>query len=229
MKESNMKTATKKKSKTAVKKKTKELHVSFLLDRTGSMSSCLQATISGFNEYTNTLKKDKKNKYLFTLTQFDSKSIDTIQNKVTIAKVIKLDAKNYRPRDCTNLYDAIGKTITELGKEKDVLFVIQTDGQENASKEFTREKISELIKQKESDGWTFVYLGANQDAWSVGQSFGINGANTFTYDNSVKGNEILYGAMAHSTVMYADAVNNGDNSLKRSFFAKADTKKNKKQ
>ena len=208
--------------KKVIKKKnnstSKNLLVSFLLDRTGSMINCLQGTITGFNEYINSLKVDKKNKYLFTLTQFDSDGIDIIHNKVKLDSVIKLDDKNYVPRAMTPLYDAIGKTIKELDKESNVLMVIQTDGEENASKEFTKDKICDLIKAKTKNGWTFVYLGTNQDAWAVGSTLGFLKANTMSYVGDNDGTKKLYSGLGVATVAYANAVNANNTTVKNKFF-----------
>ena len=112
--------------------------VSYILDETGSMMGFKTQTISGFNEYIKTLKADKLVKYKMTLTRFNSNSISIDYLDKPIADVPELTSDTYRPRDLTPLYDAIGKTITDIESKKavgkDILFVIMTDGQENASK-----------------------------------------------------------------------------------------------
>jgi hypothetical protein len=109
----------------------------------------------------------------------------------------------------TGLYDAVGKTIndveSELKKVKKsqrpdkILVAIVTDGGENASKEFTHSDIKKLIKKKECDDWQFVFLAADQDAFSVGTSFGVRGGNTFTYSNTSSGNAMMFDSLGYAT------------------------------
>lgn len=211
--------------------------VSFLLDRTGSMDICQEATIDGFNEYINTLKQDCGDEVYFTLTQFDNQSIDVIHDRVSILRVSKLNKKTYVPRGMTNLNDAIGGTIHWVETSiKDfpvdsVIFVIMTDGLENASKEHTKQSVAKLIEKKEKSGWKFVYLGANQDSFSEGLSRGIsaNGIRDFTYDNI----PTTYAAMGMSTNMYRNTMNKaivkGENPVtvaqNHSFFENPDEDK----
>jgi hypothetical protein len=165
----------------------KKMLVSFVLDETGSMSTFKLQTISGFNEYIDTLKKEKNAKdVLFTLTKFNSEKVDTVYNGSKLEDVVHLNEDSYRPNALTPLYDAVGRTIHSLedkvtGKKQNVLLVIQTDGQENASKEFTCESIFKLIDEKKKLGWTFVFLGADQDAWLASSVMGISLGNTLSY------------------------------------------------
>jgi len=165
----------------------KILQVSFVLDETGSMEIVKQETISGFNEYIDTLKKGKNVKDIrFTLTQFDSEHVNIVYDSVAVNKVAHRDNDNYRPGAMTPLYDAVGKTIRALekkvkGKKQSALLIIQTDGEENASREYSRDNIFKLIDEKKNLGWTFVFLGANQDRYLASQNFGIPIGNTMTY------------------------------------------------
>ena len=166
--------------------KRKKTLVSFLLDETGSMADCLDSTINGFNEYVKNLQRDdeKYAKMFFTLTKFNSRAITTVHNNVPVAGVPMLNRDTYKPGEMTPLYDAIARTIKETEsatKKKAVLFIIMTDGSENASKEYSRQQVFDLIQQKEKDGWTFAYLGANQDAWTVASSIGIAQASAAAY------------------------------------------------
>lgn len=161
--------------------------VSFLLDETGSMDSVRDATISGFNEYLGTLKSNE-NKVLFTLTQFNSTKIDTVHAGTPVKSVAPLTRETYRPAANTPLYDAIAHVIhaTEAAVEgkltgPQVLVVIMTDGHENASREYNRDRIFRLISEKEAAGWTFAFLGANQDAWAVAESIGVQRGNSLNY------------------------------------------------
>jgi len=183
--------------------------VSFILDETGSMEVVKQQTISGFNEYIQTLRKDKNSKdMLFTLTKFNSDKVEVVSDGVALEEVVTLDDKNYQPSALTPLYDAIGATIHSLeskvkGKKQAALVVIQTDGEENASKEFTREKIFTLIDDKKKLGWTFAFLGADIDAWDASAKLGIAIGNTMNYA-SADTSKTLRG-MATATVGYVSS------------------------
>ena len=173
-------------------------YVYFLLDQTGSMGSYLSQTISGFNEYINSLKKQKG--FRLSLTLFNSAETELRYKELDISKVEELNDKTYIPDNTTPLYDALGKAITEAEKSRDkkdkVLFVVFTDGLENASKEYDFKKISEMISEKRKDGWEFVYLGANQDAWDVGGRIGISLDNisSFNQDKTGKTFQVAYTA-----------------------------------
>lgn len=201
------------------KKKTTTL-VGFVLDETGSMLSVQQATVSGFNEYVDTLRQ-KTGNLLFTLVQFNAEKVQTVHRAIPIAQVPPLTHDTYQPMFGTPLYDAvaqmIGDTAREVAAMKDkpsVLIVIMTDGEENASREFSREKLFALIKQKETEGWSFAFLGANQDAWSVGQSIGVGGANSLNYDAAHTGGALR--AAAAVTVDYALADDEERDALRAS-------------
>jgi len=150
----------------------KEKHISFILDETGSMMSIKDKTISDFKEYIQSIKSCKG---VFTLTKFNSNKVEVVYTK-PIKDVPELTKTTYLPDATTPLYDAIGKTIKALevdeGKQE-LLVVILTDGQENASKEYDKKAIQALMKEKESKGWTFVYLGVGQAAWDEGHKMGM--------------------------------------------------------
>lgn len=179
--------------------------VNFILDKSGSMSSVQDSTISGFNEYIQTLQKDKKSKYEFTLTLFD-----TITSQPHIQKDIKdvpsLNKETYNPDGYTALYDAVCTTIknTKEAKNQKVLTVIMTDGEENSSKEYTQVEMKNLIEDKEKEGnWKFVYLGANQDSYAAAQKFGINPNNTANFNATARGMNMTMSTMASNTVNFS--------------------------
>jgi len=157
----------------AEQKGTADVAVGFCLDESGSMSSCWDATINGFNEYRKSLRK-QEGKTTLTLTKFSAgggANFRVVHASQPIKAVTKLDKTTYTPHGGTPLYDAIGHTITEmdahlktLDEQPSVIIVIQTDGFENSSREYTREGIAKLIKRREKKGWKFIYLGADQDA-----------------------------------------------------------------
>jgi hypothetical protein len=180
------------------------LKVVVLIDESGSMSSCETATISGFNEYIQKLQKENKN-ITVTLTKFNSDGVTMAFSNLPVHKVPFLSHENYNPSACTPLYDAIGKTITQDKINKKTLFIIMTDGQENASKEYSLSAIQSLIKEQEKQGWSFVYLGADQDAWGNAHSLGLSHGNVMNY--SSHDTTRMYGCLASETVGYSQSKN----------------------
>lgn len=167
-------------------------HIAVLLDRSGSMGEVKAETISGFNHFLKEQKSAGDNATL-TLVQFDSEGIDTVFNAKPIKDVPDLTPETYEPRSWTPLLDALGKTINDTGthlantseseRPDKVVFVVITDGQENASREFTRARIKEMINhQSDVYKWQFVYLGANQDAFAEAQGMGMNRDNVANYE-----------------------------------------------
>lgn len=170
----------------------KEMDIVFLLDRSGSMGGIEEDTIGGYNSY---LKKQAKNNVLVTTVLFDDQ-YEMINNREKIEKVKELDNKKYFVRGSTALLDAIGKTIVFLDekKAKKVLFVITTDGMENASRKYTKSMIKEMIEGHSN--WEFMYIGANIDSYAEGGSIGIKRTNIANYEKSSRGVGNLFGAVA---------------------------------
>lgn len=161
------------------------LVICFILDETRSMDKIKSETISGFNEYIEILKNDESSKSaLFALTKFNSDKIELVYDGIALENVEPLSDKNYHPAAITPLYDAIGRTIHTLKtrhEESPVLVVIQTDGQENASRQFTKTMVKELIAERQKAGWTFAFLGADIDAYTASSAIGISKGNTERY------------------------------------------------
>lgn len=183
----------------------KNTHITFILDRSGSMFSIREQTISGFNNFVNEQKKLPGYASLSLIQFDDTDPFEIIEDFTDIRSVKQLDASVFIPRGSTPLYDAIGKGIayTEQNIKKYsqnkpvevddfdtdsqvelVIFVILTDGYENASKEFTHESIKNLITEKKNSGWEVVFLGANMDAVEVGTSMGVNFGKTMSFSAS---------------------------------------------
>ena len=187
----------------------KKMFISFILDETGSMQSVKSQTVSGFNEYLETLKEgDDAGRIRFALTQFNAEKVDVVYDGVRLDEVAELTEETYWPTSMTPLYDAIGHTIRALekrlaGKKRNVLVVIQTDGAENASKEFTQEGIFSLISEKKGAGWTFAFLGADQDAWQTGARLGIERGNVISYASGKT--RQTFGKTAAATLNYASS------------------------
>jgi len=164
--------------------------IAFVLDRSGSMESCREATIGGFNSF---LQEQQKTEGLarLTLILFNDEYLVPI-DALPVAEILPLSSDSYVPRGSTALLDAIGRTIDELGarlaalSEKDwprqVIVAILTDGLENSSQDYTWQQIADVIKQQsEQYRWTFLFLGANQDAIATAVQMNITAANAAAY------------------------------------------------
>ena len=161
------------------------LHVTLILDESGSMQECKGAAIAGFNHYLGTLKSERAYTQV-TLTLFNSGKTEVRYRNVPVSAVQELDVETYRPNDTTPLYDAIGHTLTaarqQAPAEAKKLCVILTDGLENASQEFDRKKIFAMIKECKQEGWIFLYLGADHDVWAAGESLGVAQENRIAFN-----------------------------------------------
>jgi len=154
-----------------------------VLDRSGSMSSIGEATVEGFNKFLDE-QKNSEGEGFITLVQFDDRyEMDYQGIPVKDATPLVL-GENFIPRGSTALFDAIGKTIEDLNTDRDVVFVIITDGEENSSKTYKREAIMKMIETQTNEGWKFLFLAANQDAIKAGGSMGIRGDNSINYSSS---------------------------------------------
>jgi uncharacterized protein YegL len=174
----------------------KETDIIFILDRSGSMSGIEEDTIGGFNSFIKDHQKDK-NAYVTTVL-FDDK-YEVLYERKPIKEVEKLTPKEYYVRGCTALMDAIGKTINSLNKKiKDnkVLFVITTDGLENASREYDKAKIKKLIEKHSN--WEFIYIGADIDSYSEAAQLGIKSSNTANYCKSKRGVGALFDSVGQA-------------------------------
>ena len=182
-----------------------------VLDRSGSMHHIKADTIGGFNQFLNEQKK-QKGKAEMSLVLFDDQ-YEVVFERLDIQTIVELNDETFVPRGTTALLDAIGKTISSTystiksAKKKDrpeqVIFVVITDGMENASKEYTREAIFNMITEmKEKDKWEFMFLGANQDAIEVGGQYGFAADSSLTYAANSKGVSTSYMAMSDKISTY---------------------------
>ena len=163
---------------------TENLDLIFVMDRSGSMSGSEEDTIGGFNSFIQR-EKDKNLNTRVTTVLFDDQ-YEVLYKRKAIEDVAELTREEYWVRGCTALLDAIGRTITSLDKEIDnnVLFVIMTDGLENASREFSKEKIRNLIA---SHNWEFIYIGADIDSYHEAGNIGIRKSRTANYKKTREG------------------------------------------
>lgn len=173
--------------------KTKVFNV-IILDKSGSMECIRQAAIVGFNETLNGIKKAQEKfagtqEHSVSLVAFCACEMKQIFDKVPVAEAKPLTADDYQPCCCTPLYDAMGFTLNGMRKHvKDiddavVVVTIITDGLENASKEYNGRTIKELVEQLKGEGWSFTYMGANQDALEIAERMSIRNSRNFDYSN----------------------------------------------
>lgn len=173
----------------------------FILDRSGSMSGLEKDTIGGFNSMLEKQRKEPGDAVVSTVL-FDNET-EVIHDRVVIADVPNLTDKEYFVRGCTALLDAVGGAIHHIGnvhkyaRKEDVpektLFIITTDGMENASRHYTYDKVRYMIeRQKERYGWEFLFLGANIDAAAEAKRFGIDESMAANYHCDEVGTVLNY-------------------------------------
>lgn len=173
----------------------------FILDRSGSMSGLEADTIGGFNSMIEKQKKGEGEALISTVL-FDDRS-EVIHDRADVKTVAPMTEDDYFVRGCTALLDAIGGAIHHIGnihkyaRPEDVpehtLFVITTDGMENASRRYTSDKVKHMIeRQKSKFGWEFLFLGANIDAVETAKGFGIGADRAVNYHSDSKGTQLNY-------------------------------------
>ncbi len=185
--------------------------IAVILDRSGSMQSIRTDAIGGFNSFLES-QKAVPGEAKFTLVLFDHE-YQAVTLRTPLQEAKPLTADTYVPRGQTALYDAIGRTVNELGAQLantpegerpgKVVVAILTDGQENASREFTKERIAEMVKHQEQNyAWEFIYLGANQDAFAVSRGLGMRVENTANFAATGVGTRSAYDAVDRLTTSY---------------------------
>ena len=173
----------------------------FILDRSGSMAGLEADTIGGFNAMIEKQRREPGEAYISTVL-FDNDS-QVIHDRVPLERVPLMTREDYFVRGCTALLDAVGGAIRHIGnvhkyaREEDrpekTIFVITTDGMENASRAYTYDKVREMIRQKEVQfGWEFLFLGANIDAAREAARFGIRADHAANYHADRQGTSVIY-------------------------------------
>lgn len=161
-------------------------HITFILDRSGSMAAVLDDAIGGFNSLLEENKREGR-ECTMTLVKFDHE-YETVRSIAPLALVEPLSRKTYVPRGTTALLDAVGRAIRETGealsrleegaRPERVMVAILTDGYENASREYRREQVAKLISDQERDyNWAFLFVATGIDAWGQAEGIGIREAN----------------------------------------------------
>ena len=173
----------------------------FILDRSGSMSGLESDTIGGFNAMIEKQKKEAGEAVVSTVL-FDDESM-VVHDRLPLCRVPRMTDREYFTRGCTALLDALGGAIHHIGnvhkyaRKEDVpektLFVITTDGYENASKRYDYDKVRKMIeRQKKKYGWEFLFLGANIDAAAEARRFGISEDHAVNYKCDEEGTALNY-------------------------------------
>ena len=179
----------------------------FILDRSGSMSGLEKDTIGGFNSMIEKQKREDGQALVSTVL-FDNESV-VIHDRLPLDRVPPLTEREYYTRGCTALLDAVGGAIHHIGnihkyaRKEDVpektLFIITTDGYENASRRYDYEKVRHMIQhEKEKYGWEFLFLGANIDAAAEAKRFGIDADRAVTYKCDAAGTALNYDVISEA-------------------------------
>jgi len=168
--------------------------ISVILDESGSMRHAQSSTIAGFNEFVQGQKATEgAGRAYLTVTKLNAPHIHTLYKNKPIENVEPLTERDYQPSGGTNLNDAIGAAIMNVdsvlkavpeSERPGVIIVIMTDGEENASREYTNAQIKEMVAAGEAADYTFLFLGANIDAFSVGSAYGMSALNTVSYNTN---------------------------------------------
>ena len=173
----------------------------FILDRSGSMMGLEKDTIGGFNAMIEKQRREAGEAYISTVL-FDNES-EVLHDRVPLDKVPKMTEKDYYVRGCTALLDAVGSAVHHIGnvhkyaRKEDVpektIFVITTDGMENASRFYNYAKVKDMIRQRQEQyGWEFLFLGANIDAAREAARFGIHADRAANYHADSRGMDVIY-------------------------------------
>lgn len=179
----------------------------FILDRSGSMSGLEADTIGGFNAMIEKQRKEDGECYVSTVL-FDSYS-EVLHDRVKLSDIKHMTDEEYTVRGCTALIDAIGGAIHHIGnihkyaRPEDVpahtMFIITTDGMENASQKYTSDRVKHMIeRQKKRYGWEFLFIGANIDAVETAARYGIDRERAVNYNADKEGTRVMYESLARA-------------------------------
>ena len=189
----------------------KKTEIIFILDKSGSMSHLIDDTIGSFNSLISK-QKQEEGEALVTTVVFNQTS-QTIHDRINILDLPELTQNEYRPSGVTALLDAVGETVTNIKfqyndllreeRPDNVMFVIITDGMENASKEYSFEKVKELIETtKERYNFEYIFVGANIDAAKEGSKIGIRPERTVRFHADAKGSKVVYDSIEETMTLY---------------------------
>ncbi|MBO7692382.1 MAG: VWA domain-containing protein [Methanobrevibacter sp.] len=186
-----------------------EMDLFFILDRSGSMSGSETDTINGFNAFIE--KQAVKNHNIRVTTILFDDKYQVLYSRKPISEVKALTEKEYYVRGCTALLDSIGKTVNSYKNEVgSAMCIITSDGYENASREYDRDQIRNII---ENCGWEFVFIGADIDSYTEASRIGIRKSRVANYNKTAKGHEDMYEACNLITDRYYRKRDINDNNV----------------
>jgi hypothetical protein len=188
--------------------------ITFILDRSGSMSSIAGDVNGGLKTF---IKEQRKieGDATFTLVHFDYEYEVVMENQDV--RFVDIGAYEFTPRGSTALLDAVGRTINEAkarfknSRPDKILFVIFTDGYENASREFNRSQIKTMIEKQQSEDWDFVFMGANQDSFTEAGQLGIQAGGIVNYTATPVGTEQAFKGMSANVGEYRTGTRSATN------------------
>lgn len=193
---------------------TDKIYNLIILDESGSMEIIKKATITGFNEVVQNIKNIEKQfpeqKHFITFVTFNGNGIKTKLDKMPVVQLDLIDENTYQPDSMTPLYDALGLSILKLRhdlageKNARVLVTVLTDGEENASEEFTGSQIKKMIEEQKVKGWTFTYIGANHDVEKAAISISIT--NTMKFEPDEESMKEMFIKENKSRVQYSQRI-----------------------
>lgn len=201
------------------------VHVSFLIDRSGSMSGLEADVVGGFNTFV-AEQRSEPGECTLTAVQFDGTDpFEVLRDAVDINSVEALRISDYQPRGMTPLFDALGNLIRSaeerlagLGTVEDQIVVVFTDGNENASRAWTREALFTLIDEKKKEGWTFVFMGANQDSYATGSALGFDRGSTQNYRSDSSGTRASWQSVGRAVREYRGSDSHVRQQRRSDFF-----------
>lgn len=153
--------------------------VCIILDESGSMAARKNETIAAFDQYIQDVRADGSVEFVYTVL-FGGTRVIRLHDHEHISNISSLRKEGYEPRGGTPLYDAVGQTLNDMIGNRMFVIVI-TDGAENTSREYSREAISNMIAEREAQGWDFIFLGADFDAWGNARGLGVAHGKTLSF------------------------------------------------
>ena len=205
------------------------VHISFLLDRSGSMAQLADAVVSGYNEFVRSQQRGAGECSLTTV-QFDSEDpFEVLVADANIAQVTPWFDGQFQPRGMTPLFDAIGSLLDHAeGLERqrasrglaprDQIVVVFTDGLENASRRYAPDVVFRRIEELKAVGWTFVFMGANQDSYATGDALGLDAGNVSDWDASPAGARLAFRSFDRASHSYRDKDRNARLRQREDYF-----------
>lgn len=182
----------------------------FILDRSGSMSGLEKDTIGGFNAMIEKQKKQDGKAYVSTVL-FDHESV-VLHDRLPLEQIKPMTEDDYTVRGCTALLDAIGGAVKHIGNihryarpegvPEHTMFVITTDGLENASRKYNSRDIKRLIESKKEEGWEFLFIGANIDAIETANTYGIDSDRAVNYNADSQGTGVVFEAVSETVAKF---------------------------